>query len=76
MTSFCANRLVEAVQVREVGHVSLNADRAAADLSHGGVQNILSATGDEYLGPFRGEKLCCSECHSGATASNDRSLPS
>jgi hypothetical protein len=73
------NRRVEPVQVRQVGHVALNAADVGADGIDGVIEFLPAATGDEDVGTLCHEQLRRGEADTGGapvmTATFPSSLP-
>ena len=66
-----ANRRIEAVEIREIGHVALDAGDACADLLHGGVERGLAPTGDEDVCAFGDEAFRGREADAAAPPGNE-----
>ena len=66
-----ANRRIEAVEIREIGNVALDAGDACADLLHGGVERGLAPTGDEDVCAFGDEAFRGREADAAAPPGNE-----
>ena len=65
---------VQAVQVVQVGCVTLDGGDIATDQSHGLVQRFLAPGLDEDVRAFLDEQLGAGQCHAGRSAGDDRDL--
>jgi hypothetical protein len=73
---FLSNDIVEAVEIREVGHITPDADRITANLAHSRIKLSLAAPHDEQSRAFPGEPLRACKPDAAVCSGDDAALPS
>ena len=65
------DRLVETIEIGQIGDIAAHRGHILADLLYGGVEFSLAPAGNEYVGAFVGESLGCGQADAAVASGND-----